>query len=298
MVDEKLFREFLHLLGYYMCPRCDVVTHRWHPVHPELSSELDANSFHHKGELIDALTGKGNWSPADIIETTYAVFAKASNRRVAFEQDFINSLAPDRPPRPLTDPFFRGLRLLVEHRSEIFLRHGIERPRFANYTDGAIFPPAESRHEWDFVYDGDIFAVDTDKVPFTGCTHHHIRGGIDVIFPWSYLAGYIPLSVFQAQGGVLKKTAIREHYYGQSEIPLEKWIFIWDALRTKEVLAKSNGKFRQTPSGRNIADLYDNIVDLKKTQAPVIEFQTMRLFFLQLNLIEQKLELAQIAEKI
>ena len=96
----------------------------------------------------------------------------------------------------------------------------------------------------------------------------------------------------------MKKTAIREHYYGQSEIPLENWIFIWDALRTKEVLAKSNGKFRQTPSGRNIADLYDNIVDLKKTQAPVIEFQTMRLFFLQLNLIEQKLELAQIAEKI
>ena len=248
--------------------------------------------------MIDALAAKTNWSPADIIETTYGVFAQASNRRVAFEQDFIDCLAPDCPPPPLPDPFFRGLRLLVKHRAEIFLRHGAERPRFANYTDGAIFPPAVSRHEWDFVYDGDIFAVDTDKVPFTGCTHHHIRGGIDVIFPWSYLAGYIPLSVFQAQGGVLKKTAIREHYYAQSEIPLEAWIFIWDPLRLKELLAKGDGKFRQTPSGRNIADLYDNIADLKKTQTPLIEFQTMRLFFLLLNLMEQKLELAQIAEKI
>ena len=63
------------------------------------------------------------------------------------------------------------------------------------------------------------------------------------------------------------------------------------------MLAKGDGKFRQTPSGRNSADLYDNIADLKKTQAPLIEFQTMRLFFLHLNLIEQKLELAQIAEK-
>ncbi|MBB24651.1 MAG: hypothetical protein CME02_03895 [Geminicoccus sp.] len=44
--------------------------------------------------------------------------------------------------------------------------------------------------------------------------------------------------------------------------------------------------------------MYDNIADLKKTQAPLIEFQTMRLFFLLLNLMEQKLELAQIAEKI
>lgn len=43
MVDEDLFREFLHLLTYYMCPRCDVVTHRWHPTHPDLSAQLDAN---------------------------------------------------------------------------------------------------------------------------------------------------------------------------------------------------------------------------------------------------------------
>ena len=41
-----------------------------------------------------------------------------------------------------------------------------------------------------------------------------------------------------------------------------------------------------------------NISDLKNTSAPLIEFQTMRLFFCLYNLLEQKLDLAQLAEPI
>ena len=289
-VDEQEFREFLHLLVYYMCPRCDVMTYKWHPKHPDISAENHLNVCHHTGELIDAFTGKHSWTPCDIIEATYRVYRDSNDKRVDFQNQFslcLNEAVPKRSG----EPFFLGLRSLIEHRGDIFLKHGIERPRFANYTNGAIFPPEDSNQPYDLVAGKNIYAVDSDRVPFIGCTHHNIQGGIDVLQPWSYCSGYIPLRVFQAKGGVLKKIHQREHYYATSEIPLEDWIFIWDPVRLEQVLETGRQNFSKSA-------FRQNIFDLKNTSAPLIEFQTMRLFFCLFNLLEQKLDLAQLAEPI
>lgn len=285
------FRNYLNLLMFYLCPRCGGETLQWHPPDSTMTREKNAGGFHHKGAFINALEGKGHWSASDIIEATSSVYRSVDKEKVPLENEFIASLDAEAPPAPSTESFFRGLRRLAEYSHETFIRHGVERPRFADYRNGASFPTKGSQHEWGFVYERGVYAIDTDVVPFNGCSSHYLRGGVDRTFAWSYCAGYIPLSLFQERGGKLIKTDEREHYYAKSEIPVEEWIFVWDPIGFNRAVSAKDHDFKPEA-------FVENISALRKTDAALIELQTLKVFFHAYFLLKQKLEISQVLHQL
>lgn len=130
----------------------------------------------------------------------------------------------------LAEPWHRAVAQLIDYRSSVWIKHGIELPELISqqplYQLGVPYPPMITRQFTGQMVcmdpDMGFYAVELDSMPFANCADHDAGFGS----PWAYVAGYIPVQVFHQLGGSLHRPPDRDHLYALSDIPGDSWVFV------------------------------------------------------------------------
>lgn len=219
------FEDFLDLFIHYMCSRCRIGAGTETP-----QDTTDGSGRHaHNGEILAWIKPV---EPNSLrILSAYAAYCHAGRTR---QLQYIFANAYNRPSLKTLrhTPETVAAQRILDHKSETWIRHGIERPKYMDYTNPQLmYPPKDTRYDiGDSVRkhtDENRYAIDLDRWPFTTCSEHKLDQQTGA--PWAFTAGYLPISVFKKLQGTLHTAADRDHLYASSNIPaIEFTYIIWD----------------------------------------------------------------------
>lgn len=140
------------------------------------------------------------------------------------------------------------LRYLAENKSNLFIRHGLEK-KTDDYKKRMIFPPNDDKHGWRIhnvttpigTQTPTImptYAVEVDQLPFKRCASHSCKE------IYGNVKGFIALNDFKMRGGKIRmryenndteNTLGRDHLFAESTIPIQYWIFTYIPAKNSEL---------------------------------------------------------------
>lgn len=215
------FNHFVHLFTHYLCSRCR--HDQLHPHQPDLGRGLHG----HNGEIyqwllpvapnsrriLSAALAVSNRAPVNLQETISRAYNSPVNTAVLRER--------------IPAPWRVAVERLIDYRSSVWIKHGIELPCADAYQCGAAYPPSSTRqfvgHMVTELGDHGYYAVELDTVPFEVCADHDARFGS----PWAYVAGYIPVQRLHQLSGSLHRPPDRDHLYAVGDIAADEWTFVY-----------------------------------------------------------------------
>ena len=178
---------------------------------------------HHNGELLGNIHRDFNF---DSLWHAYTVYQNCTSVDV---QDLLH--AYNNPQQPVDyDP---AVKYLCDNWNSTWIRHGLEKPEINTYGKNQLYPPLQSRMHigaaaklksdrvrgW--------YAVELETPPFNTCATHGHGGD----YAWAYVAGLLPVQYYT---GKLHRSGDRDHYYADTQIPEQQWLFVYDHIHTQD----------------------------------------------------------------
>lgn len=214
------FDDFLKTFVYYCCSRCypNAPNHKHQPV-------VDG-CHHHNGTILGHIQEPFDfsrlWSAWQVYQT------KPVNCELELATAYNN---PSKIKKLNT--LGRSVKYLYDNWDQTWLRHGLEHPARHEYGKGTLYPPHKSRQRVgvatrsDPAYEQGWYAVELETAPFDNCANH----GLGCDEPWIYVAAHLPL---QHYTGNLHTSGDRDHYYADTTVLEDKWLYIHRPIQTKD----------------------------------------------------------------
>lgn len=229
--QERKFSEFLQLMIYYMCSRCE----QGAPHHTGQHIPDNSGAHQHNGEILHLLQ--------PVPPAPHRLFAAYNeylkhNPPAYIHAQLAHAYNVSTPNRSRThDVLERTVEYLLMNTRRTWIKHGCEQPEFMTYHRDAVFPPLDTRSHVGSMgttqRDLNAFAVDTDSWPFDTCSTH----SVDQSAPWGYISGYIPINRLHGQ---LHQPPDRDHYYAVAQIPTHQWLFVYDDIPSDQQALHNN----------------------------------------------------------
>jgi len=232
-----------------MCSRC-------YPNAPgHVHQPIVDGSHHHNGAILGLI--KTDFTFASLWNAWRQYQQMPVNCEVELAQAYNN-------PRPIKklNKLGRSIQYLCDNWTDTWLRHGLEQPARHEYGKGTLYPPHRSRlrvgaaTRSEPAYDLGWYAVELETAPFDNCATH----GLGCDEPWIYVAGHLPLKHYT---GKLHTSGDRDHYYADTAISEDKWLYIHRPIQT------------QHKEKRHIQNLA--LGALKETELMILEYNTVLL---------------------
>ena len=163
--------------------------------------------------------------------------------------------------REIHPNIFTSINFLIASRNKVFLRHGLEiydKKQYVNkeaifpmqsascWNDGILYVNSKkiewSKEKKDLKKNKIAFPIEIDMQPFCANlksymnrkwprdAQHGYCSNHDSLYSWNKLKGYISYDDFKEAGGKVIDSKRRDHLYGCSDIPLEKWMFVYQNI--------------------------------------------------------------------
>lgn len=269
--NDDDFKDFCTLFTFYLCAFCPSKIQYAHP------SQDDWVGRHHNAELLRLLLPHRNKNMFEGLMAAYAAYREADSKTFLAEV-FATAYIQGHPGVDRTSNIFRAAQFFATHQSDTFICHGIENLEKFDDDPAAQFPPVGSMQDLSIAQDCVSYAIETDRLPLINCASSHA-----IVNSWDYCRGLIPKPVFQELGGKVLLAPDRDHFYAESEIPIDEWCFIYfrKAQRKKGLLF-------------DIDLMRKKITEMRASDIRIIEFETLQAFLKLLALLQQKFEMAEL----
>ena len=181
------------------------------------------NRKHHNGELL------GNIHKDFDFDSLWHAYTVYKNNTHVSPQQLIHAYNNPQQHSNID----RAVKYLCDNWQSTWLRHGLEKPEMNTYGKNQLYPPLQSRMHigaaalrkcdrargW--------YAVDLETVPFDTCALHGYGGD----YAWAYVAGLLPTQYYT---GKLHISGDRDHYYADTQIPEQQWLYVYDTVQTQD----------------------------------------------------------------
>lgn len=215
------FNHFVHLFTHYLCSRCR--QDQLHPHQPDLGQGLHG----HNGEIYQWLLPAAPNSRRILSAALAVADCPQVNLQQRIARAYNSPVNTALVQQRISAPWRSAVERLIDYRSSVWIKHGVEMPSDAAYQCGAAYPPVDTRqfigHMVTQLEDQGFYAVELDTVPFAVCADHDARFGS----PWAYVAGYIPVQRFHQLRGSLHRPPDRDHLYAAGHIAADEWTFVY-----------------------------------------------------------------------
>jgi hypothetical protein len=268
--NDEDFKEFCDLFTFYLCRYCCKDVSKWHPI-PE-----DWIFGHHNAKLLKRLLPMRHQDMVDGIMSAFDAYQRAGEK-VFLEDEIADAYGAGSSRLNTHTNLYRVARFFADHHDKTFICHGVEELDKTDYRSGAQYPPLGSMMDLSVAENRVSYAIETDRLPLRNCFSSH-----SIIDTWDYCTGIIPVGSFRKFNGEIIVAPDRDHFYAESQIPVDKWCFVY----FKQTRRKKGLKF-------DVDDMRREIQNIKASDLRNIEWSTLQSLLRLLALLRQKFELAE-----